>query len=315
MITTKDHTSPSIYQGSLPEQGSVNEAISTQRAPPTVPTLTLTSQEQTGVSLGIPTQQEQATVYKPTQQKKTTVYTSEHQKLVTMHRSKLNQSTEYTLRHQDQMTLYTSQHEWTTLSKPRHQETTLHTPTPLTPEGRTGAQRTTERVAYIVNLTTEDVIGCLSSNSESIVVKAEEVWLSLAYTGNMSGSPRLRKPSRCWLQVYGLSQGIMSMLIVNVTCFTDNRLVVVSGLRGSGKYNCDPTAWLAPGIELVTATMMASVDIQINNVNTPFSIEVQFQMVPHKWRRKLELRWVTRYLGEYKSCSLLILTIGTGNWL
>ena len=161
------------------------------------------------------------------------------------------------------------------------------------------------KVNHKVNVTSEDVLDCLAKNTEPIVVNAEEVWLTLTYTGNMSGSPRLSKPSRCALQVEGRSEGIMSLLIFNVSCFTDNRLEVISAVKDRKSFDCDPTAWVAPGVELAMTIPQGVLDIQLNDVNTPFSLNAQFRMVRKEGRSNLEVRWVTPSLGRTEHCHSL----------
>ena len=89
----------------------------------------------------------------------------------------------------------------------------------------------------------------------------------------------------------------MSLLIFNVTCFTSNQLVVYSPMPNRDSYNCDPTAWVAPGLEMVMTSNVANVSIEINDVHTPFSLRAQLKTIPERSGRKLEIRHVTKYLG------------------
>ena len=151
-----------------------------------------------------------------------------------------------------------------------------------------------------MNVTTEDVLHCLRSNQSYLALEAAEVWLSLTYLGNSSGFPSLHTPSTCWLQVTGHGYGVMSILVLNRTCFTDNRLVVHSDAWNGVTYDCDPTAWVAPGVELTMESEIASVSIEINNVSTLFILQVQFKEVPRRYHGDLlDRRDVTRYLGMY----------------
>ena len=199
--------------------------------------------------------------------------------------------------HQDKTTFATQ--EQTTAAEPRHQEqTTLHKLTNPVPNSLVGGLTTTteQRTIAKLNISTEDVLGCLKRNIHPLWMTAEEVWLNFTYTGNTSGSPRLSKPSKCGIQVYKSRPGVMSMLIFNTSCFKDNQLEVVSGLQESSRYDCDPTAWVAPGIELVSS--FASLIIYIRDIDVPFHLHAQLKVVPREWRNILEVRWVTRYLGR-----------------
>ena len=262
-----------------------------------------------------PRQQEQTTVYSPRQQEQTTVYSPRQQE----------QTTEYTPRQQEQTTVYTPrQEEQTTVDTPRQQEqttvdiprqqeqTTEYTPT----QPRTGGPVTDRTTTHhhttgqpTVSVTTQDVLGCLHAAHSSLTLEAEEVWLSLDYMGNTSGSPHLRAPSTCWLQVRGRGPRVMSMLIFNVTCFTDNQLVVHSSMRRRYSYDCDPTAWVAPGVELVMTSKVANVSIDISDVDTPFSLHARFKMVADSERHALESRMVTPYLGTSMFCGYVIVII------
>ena len=137
------------------------------------------------------------------------------------------------------------------------------------------------------------------------MLEADEVWLSLDYTGNTSGSAQLRKPSTCWLQVTGRSHGIVSLLIFNMTCFTHNRLTVHSTMRNLDDYDCDPMAWLAPGVELTTTSNSANVSIEINDVNAPFSLHAQYKIVLERREDQLDIRNVTQYMGMAFTFSFL----------
>ena len=151
-----------------------------------------------------------------------------------------------------------------------------------------------------MNVTTEDVLGCLRSSQSYLALEAAEVWLSLTYLGNSSGSPSLHAPSTCWLQVTGQGHGVMSILVLHGTCFTDNRLVVHSQEQNGYSYDCDPTAWVAPGVELTMKSKVANLSIEINEVSTMFRLQVHFKEVPRIHRDDLlDRRYVTRYLGMY----------------
>ena len=151
-----------------------------------------------------------------------------------------------------------------------------------------------------ISITTEDVLDCLRSSQSYLALEAAEVWLSLTYLGNSSGSPSLHTPSTCWLQVRGQGDGVMSILVLHGTCFTDNRLVVHSQAWNGQSYDCDPTAWVAPGVELTMKSKVANVSIEINDVSTLFRLKVHFKEVPRRHRGDLlDRRDVTRYLGMY----------------
>ena len=190
---------------------------------------------------------------------------------------------------QEQRTRYT-------LMRPESQDTPVKDIAAVTqqnPHGPTTKDVTQEhkrQVKPIKNLTTEDVLGCLSSSHSYLALEAEEVWLGLTYTGNRSGSPRLHAPSTCWLQVTGRGHGVTSILILHRTCFADNRLVVHSRARNDHTYDCDSTAWVAPGVELTMLSAVANVSIEINDVSTPFSLQVQFKVVPQRHYGKRLLR-------------------------
>ena len=159
-----------------------------------------------------------------------------------------------------------------------------------------------------VSITTEDLLGCLHSRHPSLTRQAAEVWLSLSYSGNRRGSPQLLTPSTCWLQMTGQGHGALSILILNGTCFTDNRLVVHSPTWNYLSYDCDPTAWVAPGVELTMMSNVANISIEINDVTTSFDLKVQFKMVPQRRRELLQIRHVTRRIGVFGfSCCLYFL--------
>ena len=151
-----------------------------------------------------------------------------------------------------------------------------------------------------VNLTTADVLGCLNSSSPSrLTLEADEVWLSVDYTGNTRGSPLLRTRATCRLLVSGRHPWIMSLLVFNATCFSANRLVVHSTMLDRNRYDCDPARWMAPGTELVMKSNMADVSIDIKDVQTAFSLRARFRSLPENKSKKLELRKVTEHLGMY----------------
>ena len=150
---------------------------------------------------------------------------------------------------------------------------------------------------FDVNVTTEDVLGCLQGGQSSLILEATDLWLHLLYTGNRSGWPRLHMPSTCWLQVIGHGEGSMSLLILHDTCLPDNRLVVHSRTWNGLGYDCDPTAWVAPGVELIMTSNVANVSIEINDVGMSCSLQVQFKLVQDRRRQLLARRYVTRYLG------------------
>ena len=143
------------------------------------------------------------------------------------------------------------------------------------------------------------MLGCLRSNRSTLPLETtEEVWLSLDYMGNTSGSPYLRATSTCRVQVKGRGHGIMSLLIFNMTCSPENRLVVHSRmLRWRQSYECSPFVWAAPGLELVMTTNMADVSVVISDVDSPFRLHAQLKVVPERPREKLEIRRVTQDLG------------------
>ena len=91
----------------------------------------------------------------------------------------------------------------------------------------------------------------------------------------------------------------MSLLIQHGTCFTDNHLVVHSRTWKDYSYDCDPTAWVAPGVELIMTSNVANVSIEVNDVDVLFSLQAQFKMVPPRHGALLEIRHVTRDLGPF----------------
>ena len=179
----------------------------------------------------------------------------------------------------------------------QQEQTTLHTPIHLTSGGR---MLTTEHhitAQSRVTLTTQDVLRCLDDGHSPLTMETDEVWLTLAYAGNTSGSPLLRKPSTCLLQIGGRGQGILSLLIFNMSCVKNNVLVVHSQMKNRHSYDCQPSAWVAPGTELAMTSNFANVSIEISDVNTPVRLHAQFKIVPDRQRYSLETRKVTQYLG------------------
>ena len=148
------------------------------------------------------------------------------------------------------------------------------------------------------SITTEDVLLCLENSNSSLTLDADEVWLNLAYTGSSSGLPPLRVPSTCRLQVKGRRQGIMSLLIFNLTSVPDNKMVVHSPMRDRQDYDYDPLSWMSPGVELAMTSNYADVSVQINDVHAPYSLHAQFKTVP-KRKGILEIREVTNNLGTF----------------
>ena len=147
----------------------------------------------------------------------------------------------------------------------------------------------------------KDLLLCLERNSV-IVLRADEVWVSLHYTGN--NSTLLQEPSQCSLHTIGVSNGTMSLLIFNVTCFTNNSLFVNSAVEYPADYDCDPMDWVAPGLQLLMKSNDAYVTIAINEVNRPFSLHAQFKTVFTRPKNILQRRDVTRYLGMNLTCSM-----------
>ena len=148
-----------------------------------------------------------------------------------------------------------------------------------------------------VSVTTEDVLGCLSSDRSTLALQAEEVWLSLRYVVETNNSSYMHTPSTCWMQVRGGSNGVMSLLIFNVTCSTPNRLVVHSQMWNRHSFDCDPTAWSAPGMELTMTSDLVNISIEINDASTPFSLHALFKVFESRGLDKMEVRHVTDYLG------------------
>ena len=89
----------------------------------------------------------------------------------------------------------------------------------------------------------------------------------------------------------------MSLLIFNVTCFSDNRLVIHSTMRDRDNYDCDPAMWMAPGTELIMTSKVADVSIEIDDVYTSFSLHARFKVFRENGSNRLEIREVTKYLG------------------
>ena len=147
------------------------------------------------------------------------------------------------------------------------------------------------------NVSTEDVLACLNSNHSYLTLEAEELWVSFVYSGNSSGSPCVHVPSTCWLQVRGLGNGTISLLIFNVTCFTNNQFGVHSKMKNRVSFNCDPTAWVAPGFELAMTSNWANLSIDMKDEDTPFSLHAQLKIVQHRRGNRLEMRKVTDNLG------------------
>ena len=170
------------------------------------------------------------------------------------------------------------------------------------PKVTTRADKHTHRQP-IVFITTEDVLRCLENSNSSLTLDADEVWVKLVYTGISSGPPPLSMSSTCWLQVRGRREGIMSLLIFNMTSVPDNKVVVHSPMRNRQDYEYDPLAWMSPGVELAMTSNCADVGIQINDVHKPYSLHAQFKTV-QKTGQKLEIREVTRYLGTSRSLCL-----------
>ena len=151
-----------------------------------------------------------------------------------------------------------------------------------------------------VDLTTTVMLGCLNnSNSSLVTLEADEVWLSVDYTGNMRRSPLLRTRATCRLLVRGHDPGVMSLLVFNVTCSSANRLVVHSPMLDRDGYDCDPALWMAPGTELVMKSNSANISIDIRDVRTAFNLRARFRILPENKLKKLEIRKVTEYFGAY----------------
>ena len=107
----------------------------------------------------------------------------------------------------------------------------------------------------------------------------------------------MHMPFKCWMQVRGLGNGAMSMLIFNATCSTANRLVVHSPMWNRHSFDCDPTAWVAPGVELTMTSDLANVSIEINNPSMSYSLHALFKVFESRGQDKMEVRHVTDYLG------------------
>ena len=148
-----------------------------------------------------------------------------------------------------------------------------------------------------VSVTTQDVLGCLGSDHSVLTLQAEEVWLSLVYMADTNSSRHISAPS-CWLQVRGLDQRVISMLIFNVTCSTASRLVVHSRMWNRDSFDCDPRAWLAPGWELTMKSNLANISIEIDNASMPFSLHAVFKTFSSRGPKRMEVRHVTSYLGK-----------------
>ena len=154
------------------------------------------------------------------------------------------------------------------------------------------------------NITTEDVLDCLNNNHSYLTLEAEEVWINFVYTGNLSGSPHVHVPSTCWLQVRGSVHGTMSLLIFNVTCFTNNQFVVHSKMRNRHTIDCDPTAWMAPGFEVAMDSNWTNLSIDVKDKDAPFSLHAQLKIVQERRGNRLEMRKVTDNLGTLLNCSV-----------
>ena len=156
-----------------------------------------------------------------------------------------------------------------------------------------------------MSVTTEDLLGCLWRNQSILTLHAEEVWLNLIYTGKASNSLYIRAPPACNIQVRGQGNGAMSMLIFNATCSTANRLVVHSPMWNRHSFDCDPTAWVAPGVEMTMTSYLANVSIEINNASMPYSLHALFKVFESRGKDMMEVRHVTDYLGTW----VLVLTV------
>ena len=203
-----------------------------------------------------------------------------------------NQTRELPQRHEEQTGEYTqTQPKLTTLPK-----FTRHMSSWITPAHKLSREQHTQSQPK-VSVTTEDILACLHRGRNTLVMEGEEVWLNLSYKGNTSVLSRLSQPSTCMLKVNGRGPGVMSLLIFHVTCFTDNRISLLSPLRHGHVYKCDPTAWVAPGFELLMRSNVVQLHIEISDVNTSFSLHAQFKTVPARSQYKLEVRKVTQRLG------------------
>ena len=150
-----------------------------------------------------------------------------------------------------------------------------------------------------VRLSTDDILQCWRGGPSNLRLQAEEVWLRVNYTGNTSSSPLLHTPSTCRLQVKGQGHETVSLLIFNVTCFSPNRLLVHSRMRVRRSFDCDPALWMVPGMELVMTSNLADVSIVIDDVHAAFSLLARFKTLSEikSKNKKLEIRWVTKYVG------------------
>ena len=148
-----------------------------------------------------------------------------------------------------------------------------------------------------VSVSTQDVLGCLGSDHSILTLQAEEVWLSLVYTGDTNSSRHIRVPSSCWLHVRGRGDGLLSMFIFNVTCTAPNQFVVHSRMWNRYSFDCDPMAWVAPGVELTMTSRLANISIEINDASTPFSLHALFKIFSSRGPGRMEVRHVTDHLG------------------
>ena len=160
----------------------------------------------------------------------------------------------------------------------------------LTTEHRTQGQP-------VVTVTTQDVLDCMQRTHSPLTLQAEELWLNIDYTGNTTGSSRLHAPSSCTLQVRGYGQGTMSLLIFNVTCFTDNQMIVHSDMRDRQSYDCDPLVWMAPAVGLIMTSDVAVVRIEIGAVQSAFVLHARFKIIDDDGAPRLQLWRVTSCLG------------------
>ena len=102
----------------------------------------------------------------------------------------------------------------------------------------------------------------------------------------------------------------MSLLIFNVMCFSDNQIAVHGQTDKRNSYDdCDPLAWLAPGVEMVMTSNTVGVSIKINDISAHFRLYAQFQTVPERRPEKLEIRYVTRPLGMALLCVIKFVVI------
>ena len=200
------------------------------------------------------------------------------------------QQTKITQRKQNLSALYTQRNQWqNTTSIQSTSQRTAGTDIATTRDHRSPGLKAI--------ITTEDVLGCLNSSHSELTLEAEEVWISFLYTANSSGSPRVHVPSTCWLQVRGPGDRTMSLLIFNVTCFTNNQFGVHSKMMNRDTFDCDPTAWVAPGFELAMPSNWTNLSIDMTDVDTPFSLHAQLKIVQQRRGNRLEMRKVTDNLG------------------